>query len=58
LRNIALDILSINLGGMTADDDLPEKAFAVARHSPQRALTRTTAILGCRVTGCMNSHSK
>jgi len=27
---------------------------------PQRALTRTaaTAILGCRVAGCMNSHSK
>jgi hypothetical protein len=27
---------------------------------PQRALTRTaaTASLGCRVAGCMNSHSK
>ncbi len=28
------------------------------RYPPQRALTRTAAILGCRFTGCMNSHSK
>jgi len=35
-------------------------AYLALRYLPQRPLTRTvaTAILGCRFTGCMNSHSK